>query len=207
MPRVVHRQQDTPDLSVYGSDDIAAFAATRGLPVEFLVKMGLHISPADGERPGWIAIPYPNLTGIWHTRYRNPGVEGPKYWAPSGSGTHLYNPLCLGPNADVVWFTEGEIDCLVMVYLGYPAVGIPGATIGARFHRSWKMLYEEAEVVVAFDNDEAGQTAAEKLAAVFQPHSRLFIPPEGMDINEWWQANPEDLRTALILFSDQEGLR
>lgn len=204
MPRVVRRAQSAPDLSEYGSDDIAAFAAERGLPVEFLAQMGLHVSTT--VRPGWVAIPYPNLTGIWHTRYRNPGVDGPKYWAPSGSGTHLYNPLRLGPNADVVWFAEGEIDCLVLVYLGYPALGIPGATIGARFHRSWKLLFDEAEIVVAFDNDEAGQAAAEKLCAVFSPHSHLFLPPEGMDINEWWLADPEGLREALGVFSDREGL-
>lgn len=207
MPRVVLRGEDgAVPIGHLGSDDIASFAEARGLPVDFLKSMGLHISPPDGERPYWIAIPYPHLTGLWQTRYRNPGVDGPKYWAAPGSGTHLYNPLRLGPNADVVWFTEGEIDCLTLVYLGLPAIGIPGATIGARFHKSWKTLYDEAEVVVAFDNDEAGQGAAEKLAAAFAPHSHLFVPPDGMDINEWWIEDGPGLTSTAKGFAAQEGL-
>ena len=153
---------ETPPPDVGDPDVFRAFAGSRGLPVDFLAGHGLHVCAEDGPKPGWFGIPYPNVYGIWHTRYRRPhGADGPKYWAAQGSSTHLYNPQKVGPDADYVFFTEGEIDALVLTYLGYPAIGIPGAAIGNRvFQGAWKRLFDGMQVVVAFDNDEAGQAAA-----------------------------------------------
>ena len=161
-----------------------------------------RISEEDQDCPGWIAIPFPHLTGIWYERYRNPGPPpydqyNPKYWAKPGSQVHLYNPLRLGPNTDVVIFTEGEIDCLVLVHLGYPAIGIPGASLAEKFHGSWQLLFSDVHVIPAFDSDPAGQTASAKIQDAFAPRSHILAVPTGLDINDWYLTDPDALRYAI----------
>jgi hypothetical protein len=186
------------DEKVVDVSGLEKFAKQRGLPAEFLAEQGLHIADEHAPKPGWIAIPYPHLSGLWHTRYRNPGKGTPKYWQPPGTDVHLYNPMRLGPNADLVVFTEGEVDCLVLCFLGYPAVGIPGTQSSAeRFKRSWRLLFTDARVVVAFDNDAPGQEAANRLADAFEPLSRVLVPPPGLDVNEWFLGDREGLVGAL----------
>ena len=188
-----------PEPEPSDTEGLEKFAEQRGIPVEFLGKMGLHIAPSDNEMPGWIAIPFPNLTGIWHKRYRNPSTKkGRKYHQAAGTDVHLYNPLKLGPNADLVIFTEGELDCLVLAHLGYPAIGIPGTSSSTeRFRKHWKLLYQSARVIIAFDNDTAGQESAHKFADLLDTagiDNRLVTPPrEGWDINDWFLADRDGL--------------
>jgi len=174
------------------------FALGRGLPLEYLEKQGLFVSPPDGERPDWIGIPYPHMTGRWHTRYRNPGTHEfesqPKYWAKPGSGTHLYNPQLIGPGAPLVFFTEGEIDCLVLTYLDYPSIGIPGTGVGERFRGAWKLLFDGTRIAVALDNDEPGEAAANKLIDAFNPRAKRVFIPKDMDINDWFLDDEEGMK-------------
>ena len=179
------------------------FANSRGLPVDFLESQGVHICPEDGDRPGWVAIPYPNLTGLWHYRYRNPDPTAPhdqRYWAKPGSVTHLYNPSRLGPGADLVVLTEGEMDCLVLTYLGYPAIGISGAGTANRFRGSWKLLFDETPIIVAFDAGPAGIAAAGVIVGEFSPHAVALEMPsseDGFDVNDWFLENRAGLTQAL----------
>jgi len=201
----INRPRPEPlTIEVAAADGLEGFADARGLPVDYLTSIGVHISPDDSDKPGWIAIPYPHLTGYWHTRYRNPGpgpygAGNPKYWAKPGTQTHLYNPQRLGPNTDLVIFTEGEIDAMVLGYLGYPAIGIPGATIAQRFHGSWQLLFQDTHVIVALDPDPAGQTAASKLQEAFatRGQSHILTVPEGSDINDWYLTDEAALRYAV----------
>lgn len=176
------------------STPLDEFAEARALPVHFLKEHGVRLCPSDGEKPGWIGLPYWNLTGTWYSRYRNPDPEGqPKYWGRPGSGVHLYNPLRLGPNADKIVFTEGEIDCLTLVYLGFPAIGIPGTGNTERFRGAWKLLFDGAWIVVAMDGDQAGRAASSKLLDAFEPNATVLDVPDGMDLNDWLLNDPEAL--------------
>ena len=188
----------SPELTLEG------YAEQRGLPVEFLQRHGIHICPEGGERPGWIAIPYPHLTGMWYHRYRNPapgpyGEGNPKYWAKAGSATHLHNPSRLGPNADLIVFTEGEFDCLALTYLGYPAIGLPGTGTTQRFqgNAAWKLLFDDTTVIAAFDGDEGGRTAAQRMVDMFSPRATSLSVPDGLDMNDWLQRDRVGLSAEL----------
>jgi hypothetical protein len=174
------------------------FADLRGIPREILERY-VRIASEDEPYPGWLAFDYPNVTGTWLTRYRNPDANAnPRWLVETGSETHLYNPTLAGPDAGEIWFAEGEMDTLTLVALGLRAVGLPGASLGHSFKRSWKLLYEGAFVIVALDNDEAGQKAANKLLAAFAPNSALFpFPEQGIDINDWWLNDPDGLQAAI----------
>ena len=190
-------------------DPFREFANSRGLDPDFLAEHGVHLAGDSEQKPGWIAIPYPHLSGVWHVRFRNPGVDGPKYWAAPGSGTHLYNPLHLGPNADEVWFAEGEFDTLSLIAAGYPAIGIPGASIAKKvFASEWRLLFDTAQVVVGFDPDETGEAAAVRFGQAFAPRSTIFERyPEGVaDWNDWWRQDPDGMKESLERFREGWGL-
>ena len=191
----VNRERPAPISVAADPTGLEGFAAGRGLPLDFLGEQGLHIVPEGEDLAGWLAFPYPNLTGIWKTRYRNMTPLGlPKYLDSEGAEVHLYNPQRLGPNVDSVIFSEGELDTLVLTYLGFPAVGVAGTNA---FRPAWKLLFQHALVVVAFDGDKAGDLAAARALDEFAPRSARLRPPEGMDINDWYLDNEEELVRAV----------
>jgi hypothetical protein len=188
------------------NETFEAFAKSRGFEAKTLQRYGLRMAvesdalPYDGD---WIAIPYRNLSGVWHNKYRNLTDHGPKYHADHGSEGHLYNPKLLGPNSDVVWLTEGEFDCLSMVALGHDAIGVPGVT---GFKEVWKHLFTDSTVIVAFDPDEAGEKAAVKVASLFRNYHVFDAYPDGMDLNEWFVQDANDMFDVIDEWMKGRGL-
>lgn len=192
----VNRVRPSPVSIATDPVGLEQFAAERGLPLDFLGEQGLHIV-ADISHPmqGWLAFPYPHVTGIWKHRYKNMTPLGlPKYLDEDGADVHLYNPQRLGPNVDALVLTEGEMDTLVLTYLGFPAVGVSGTQA---FRPAWKLLFQHALVVIAFDADKAGDEAAARALDEFAPRSARLRPPEGMDINDWYLDDRDQLTRAV----------
>ena len=146
-------------------------AEARGFTEEFLTKCGISVD----DHPDFpIVIEYPHMTGVWHERRRRwiGDTRQPKYSHPKGETVRLFNPRLLGPNAEMVWFAEGEFDALSLIVQGIPAIGVPGAS---SFRRVARHLYSEAIVVIAFDGDAAGREASAKTAGVFaQNKTRVY---------------------------------
>lgn len=170
---------------------------------ETLAQFGVYV---DDHETHPIVFTYPNLSGVWYERRRAwIGDDRPnKYLSPKGASPHLYNPLHLGPNAGQVWFCEGEFDTLTLIEIGLPAIGIAGTNA---FNRRWLHLYEDSEVVIAFDGDAAGSKASSALAAAFRERrarTYVFPTPEDYDLNELHQE--ERLVDLIEAFADEEGL-
>lgn len=150
------------------------------------------------------------MSGVWHTRYRNPDPEADhtqRWRSAKDSDTHLYNPTLAGPGSSEVWLVEGEFDALTLILCGIPGVvAIPGTSHTERFKREWKLLFDSAFVVVMFDNDQAGNDAASVAARAFAPRSAILQPPEGMDVNEYWLADPEGMQAAIAAVREENGL-
>lgn len=176
---------------------LAEFCESRGLDLGVATQAGLRIED-EGNYEGWLAIPYPHLTGIWGTRYRRLDDGMPKYMDMPGAELHLYNPAGLGPHSDEVWFTEGELDTLILLQYGVPAIGLSGATKYAHplFQQAWSLLFAKARIVIATDNDGAGNKAAQDIASVY-PHAGRFEMPDGYDINDWHLEDPDALASAI----------
>ena len=171
------------------------WAQSRGFTEEEVTRYGLYLR---GDR---VYIPYPNRHGVWYERWHTPGRDKHRYDQPHGSSPHLYNPLRLGPNTDVVWIAEGEFDTLSLAIYEVPAVGMPGATT---WKRSWSHLFETATVVLALDPDEAGARAQAKLAGEFQDVAEFEVIYD--DINDWLVEDPEGLRQAIDDLYEELGL-
>jgi DNA primase len=117
-----------------------------------------------------------------------------KYDNLKGQTLHLYNVV--HTTKPKVWLCEGEFDSLILTQMGFPAVGIPGAS---GFKPDWKYLFCNCEQVsLVFDSDEAGEKGAQRIASILGEvvlgDLRLIRLPEGLDVNDCYLRDPEELR-------------
>ncbi len=137
----------------------------RGISVETLERAGVWWDDEDSRYP--VRVPYPYLDGTWYTRImrdpRDSSIQ-PKVMSPKNAEYHLYNPLRLGPNADLVFFCEGEYDTLSVIDCGFAAVGSQGTNT---FNPVWARLFGGATNCIAFDGDIAGVKASRTLRKFF----------------------------------------
>ena len=84
---------------------------------------------------------------------------------------------------ETVFLCEGQTDTLSLVGLGIPAVGIAGAS---NIDIDTLEILEDKNVIVAFDNDSAGQKGQKKLLEILQYIAKYVIlyPKEEKDIND-----------------------
>lgn len=140
-----------------------------------------YLNPPLDEQPSVRMIRRRHLTG------------NIKYTTPKGGSTHLYGVVYT--TASKVCICEGEFDSLILRQMGYPAVAIPGVS---SFKSEWKYLFAWTdELTVIMDGDEAGRSAAGKLASILGPvvnTMRVARLPEGKDINDLYLEDKEKLR-------------
>lgn len=98
--------------------------------------------------------------------------------------------------------TEGEIDCLTVsqVNKGYPCVSLPcGATSAAKVFKAqldWLEMFEE--VIVMFDNDEAGRKAVKSIEGLVSPNKLKVATLPYKDANECLQnGKPDEIIKAI----------
>jgi DNA primase len=141
-------------------DDDTALAyleRERALSAASAARYGLGVVTDDqfGNWAGRISIPSRNARGaIVSFKFRSIDDQGPKYGAPKGHNTPLYNLEAISRVSNTVVITEGEFDAISVEEVGYPAVGVPGA-------ENWKPFYRRIfeaipNIVVCYDDDKAG---------------------------------------------------
>jgi twinkle protein len=147
-------------------------------------------------------------------KVRNSGKDGSAksfFWASDHKEKPLYGIQLLPPAGKKVVVCEGEKDALSMSQLltAYPVVSVPngaGPQTKKDLARYVERLSKFDEVVLCFDPDEAGETAAKECARLFD-FGKVTIArlPSGLDVTELVQAgrskevtgaifNPEEFR-------------
>lgn len=122
---------------------------------------------------GHIIIPYFDYGDVVGIRGKK---IGGKYMSLPGSSSMLYGIDAIRGQRDVI-ITAGEFDAMVLQQLGYNACGAPGENI---FKPEWIDEFESAgRVFILYDNDKAGTTGSEKVAAKFGPRARVAELPKG----------------------------
>ena len=160
----------------------------RGISVATLEECGVWWKEGDNYP---VRVPYRYLDGEWYTRImadpRTHPVPDPKVYSPKNAEPHLFNPLRLGPNADLVFFCEGEYDTLSVIDCGYPAVGSQGTNT---FNPVWARLFGGATNCIAFDGDTAGVKASRALRKFFKDqgsYAYIVGTSEEYDLNDLHQ--------------------
>lgn len=137
------------------------------------------------------------VDGTPYAKYRRDPIQDikPKYIADYGLKATLFGATKIH-DVDMVLITEGELDALVSWSNNIPAVS---STAGSKtFLKEWVDILKDKQVVVCFDNDQAGAEGVVKILSLI-PHAKvILIPvrPNIKDITDYVQAGG-DLRELL----------
>lgn len=179
---------------------------------DWLAGRGIDLNVALTARLGWVSdpvsgyeafvdhicIPYDTPSGVRAVKFRRIDGGKPKYTAPLGQQTRMYNVKALA-NTDTIVICEGEIDTIIMHHIvGVNAVGISG--VGNWKPHFPRVLRGFQNIIVVVDNDEKedgsnpGQDLARRIIEAM-PRARNVLLPKGMDVNDFYLAEgPEAVR-------------
>ena len=168
-----------------------AYLHGRGFTDETLRRVGLGYVVSDmhetraawglpaQDKPVWVprgvAIPWRACDALWRLNVRR--LAGtPKYIGPAGSSNGLYGADGLRSGRPVV-LVEGEFDALAVAQEAGDLVAAvaTGSTCGGRHPRWVRRLAAAPIVLVAYDDDDAGEAAAAHWLDVL-PSARRLIP-------------------------------
>jgi archaellum biogenesis ATPase FlaH len=149
-----------------------------------------------------IVIPYKEFGAV--TSLRGKDMAG-KYLSLPGSNAQLFGIDAIRGERDII-ITAGEMDCLLLQQMGYSACGVPGENI---WKPEWTEYLEEAgRIFILFDNDKAGRSGAEKLAARLGPRTRVAEFPTSrkkIDVTEWVVNHNKGIEDFDMLFIKAKG--
>lgn len=153
----------------------------------------------------WITIPIKDRNGnfIFFKLRQNPAEGNQKMGYPKGIEAQVYGWEILQDKPDIVVICEGELDRLILMANGVPAIT---STHGAlTFKKEWvDLIPNTTEVYICFDNDKAGKDGSERIARMIveagvKDVKKIILPPEvgeGGDITDFFiklKGNLDDL--------------
>lgn len=134
-----------------------------------------------------IVFPVYDIDGnfLFNKYRRSPtSEEGAKYTYDYGGKVTLYG-YHKAKDHKTILITEGEKDCLVAWSHNIPAVTSTG---GAQsFQRAWQDLFIGKDVIICYDNDDAGAQGVVRTLEILPFAKVLFIPdiPNVKDISDY----------------------
>lgn len=134
------------------------------------------------------------------TRERIPEEQKPYSKSKVGS-IHIFNAKALQTATKPIFIVEGELDALSIIEVGGEAVALGTTTKVKSLLELLKAKKPEQPLILALDNDEAGEKAYKELQEGLQELNiisyRLNPAGEYKDANEALQGNREALRQAV----------
>lgn len=124
-----------------------------------------------------------------------------------GAEPCLFGWHLIDPKTRVIAITEGEIDAMSLHQCGIPALSVnAGAGNHQWIESDWDRLERFSEILVFFDNDEAGNKGASEIIARLGTDrcKRVRLPTK--DANEWLMQGAEsnEFQTAIIESKPQD---
>ena len=144
-----------------------------------------------------IVFPVHDLNGDFSfNKYRRNPLDDtkPKYWYDKGGKVTLYG-WHKAKDSKTILICEGEKDCLVAWSHNIPAVTSTGGALS--FQEDWAELFRDKEVIICFDNDEAGANGTIKVLKYVPQAKVLFIPD---------RANMKDISDYVVNGGDLHSL-
>jgi DNA primase len=184
-----------------------AYLEGRGISEEVAAKyrLGTITDPIEGHQmyEGWISIPYFTALDICvGFKFRRLDDLKPKYGAPIGQKSHLYNVPAVMEDSNRIVICEGEFDTIIMNEIGVPAVGVPGVA-------AWKAFYPKLfsgfdTIYIIGDNDtredkdtNPGMEFSRRVASEVLNGQIVQLPP-GMDITDFYLAEGREALANLV---------
>ena len=187
----------------------------RGLSRATLDRFMVGFVP-DWQPPGFPNVPKtprliiprsPSSYLARDTRKDIPDSQKPYGKQNSPGPISLFNMAVLEQTEKPVYVVEGEIDAMSICEVGGEAIAVCSTSNVRSFAQAVRRRKDEKKpvpaLIIAFDEDEAGQKASAALSAALQelqvPYG-LYSPHEGYkDANEALRSNREKLRMKVLL--------
>lgn len=142
----------------------------RGLSREVVERFNLGYDPnytkSTGPQ-GWKALIIPTSSTTYAARNTDPAADKGNRYRKFGNSA-IFNRAALLAADKPLFVVEGELDALAIMSAGGEAVGLGSTSNADNFLRILKTEKPKRPLLLALDRDEAGQKAAEKLAADLQ---------------------------------------
>lgn len=188
------------------------YPAQRGLSAEVLERFNIGFDPgwkhpkvvAEGKNPP--ATPrliIPTSASSYLARDTREEIpEQQRQYSKSKVGkVHIFNLDALEDAGKPIFVVEGEIDALSIIEVGGNALALGSVSNAERLLKVLEGRRPKQPLIIAMDNDEAGQKAAKTLAEGLEKQGLTFYrrnPCEGFkDANEALQKDRESLRAAV----------
>lgn len=138
---------------------------------------------SDVAGRGWVVFPTFSNGSVSSLKYRS--IARKAFCKQPGMGTEIFNMGAIDFLEPII-VTEGEIDCATFVQHGMPAVSLPNAQYKPTPADKDALLQAEC-VILAGDNDPAGNEAMTRLWKEMQERTFLLRWPEGTkDANQFF---------------------
>lgn len=174
----------------------AQWLESRGLTATTIEAFKVREVTRNGQP--WALFPYLRDGVYVNGKYRNPedkkGMQQEKDAEPCLFGWHL-----IDPKARTVAITEGEVDAMTLHQVGLAALSVnAGAGNHQWIESDWERLERFSEILVCFDNDEAGDKGAAAVINRLGLERCKRMRVGAKDANQWLQdgATPEQFREA-----------
>jgi len=177
--------------------DARNYLLARGITLNTMHSANLGYNPFDrreewGSLPVWlpqgIVIPWQISNRFERINIRRPSGT-PKYINAKGSANTLYQHDRISFQKRVI-MVEGEFDVLLLgsyIDTSQYCVVATGSTAGGRFLEFATRLYQTQQVILAFDNDEAGEKASQWWQSKL-PQNTIRLRPTHKDITDMFLA-------------------
>ena len=136
-----------------------SYLKDRGIPEEVAKK---YLVGYDPDFKAFKALIIPTSKSSYVARNIDKKADDKNRYRNTGSSL-LFNSLALEKSKRPIFITEGEIDALSIISLGFEALGLGSTTNITRLIEEVKKQRPEAVLILALDNDEPGKKAQEKL--------------------------------------------
>jgi len=171
----------------HAGDAMKYLTTIRGLKREIVEALKIEGSVAHKA----IVFPCFSPSGILINRsYRTLG-EKKKVWQDTGCAPCLFGWHALPEaayKARKVLLSEGQIDCASWLQWGIPALSIPNGSGCSWIDYEWDNLAAFDTIYLAFDQDAAGQTIAEKVMSRLGKHRCMLVSMPKKDANACLQS-------------------
>jgi hypothetical protein len=170
------------------------YSEAKGLPIEFLNRLGLVDRKYQGKPA--VRIPYLTENGQESAVRFRVALEGDdRFRWRTGSRAALYGLWKLKKVRKAGWvvLVEGESDTQTLWYHGILALGIPGADT---WKKGWADYLDGIEkVYVIVEPDKGGETLRDKLAATTAIRDRIYLAELGeKDASSFYLSNREGFK-------------
>lgn len=206
-----HNSIHTTDYTQFflqANKDIGKTDYHRGLSIETLnrfkigyVESWRHPKAPNAPASPRLIIPTSKESYLARdTRKQIPEEQNPYSKSKVGS-IHIFNAKALQTATKPIFIVEGELDALSIIEVGGEAVALGTTTKVKGLLELLKTKKPEQPLIIALDNDEAGEKAYKELSEGLQGLNIIFYRhnPAGeyKDANEALQGNREALRQSV----------